>query len=117
MEINPDAFGYLAANLELNGLADRVEAECGDCRDLLAGTYDRLVLGHFEAPAFLEEALVHVRPGSVLHVHGLERSPGELGPALVRTAAERGFEVASASRTVKTCGPRRFHAVHDLVIL
>lgn len=117
MEINPDAFDYLAANLALNGLSDRIEAECGDCRDLLAGTYDRLVLGHFDAPAFLDDALAHVRSGSVLHVHGLERNHGELGPALARTAAGRGFEVATTCRTVKTCGPRRTHAVYDLVIL
>jgi tRNA wybutosine-synthesizing protein 2 len=117
MEINPEAFGYLEDNLAANGLTDRVEADCGDCRDLLRGVYDRLVLGHFEAPAFLGEALAHVRGGSVLHVHGVERTPGDLGPALGRTAADCGHAVGLSRRTVKTCGPRRFHAVYDLVIL
>ncbi len=117
MEINPTAFGYLEENLAANGLADNVEAECGDCRDLLSGVYDQLVLGHFDAPSFLADALAHVRTGSVLHVHGVERTPGELGPALARTAAESGHTTASSWRTVKTCGPGRFHTVHDLVIL
>ena len=117
MEINPVAFDYLEENLAANGLADRVEAECGDCRDLLRGVYDRLVLGHFEAPAFLADALAHVRRGSALHVHGVERTPGELGPDLARTAADCGFVVESSCRQVKTCGPGRIHTVHDLVIL
>ena len=117
MEINPVAFDYLEENLGANGLADRVEADCGDCRDLLRGVYDRLVLGHFEAPAFLADALTHVRRGSVLHVHAVERTPGELGPELARTAADCGFAVESSCRPVKTCGPGRVHAVHDMVIL
>lgn len=117
MEINPVAFDFLEENLAANGLADTVEAECGDCRDLLRGVYDRLVLGHFEAPAYLADALVHVRRGSVLHVHGVERTPGELGPGLARTAAGCGVAVASSCRPVKSCGPGRTHTVHDLVIL
>lgn len=117
MEINPVAVGYLLENLSSNGLEDRVEAEYGDCRDLLSGVYDRLVLGHFDAPAFLADALAHVRRGSVLHVHAVERTPGALGPDLARTAAGCGLVVASSWRTVKTCGPGLIHTVHDLVIL
>jgi tRNA wybutosine-synthesizing protein 2 len=116
MEINPVAFGYLGENLASNGLSGLVEARCGDCRDLLRGVYDRLVLGHFEAPDFLAAALAHVRPGSTLHVHCVEREAGELGPALSRTATERGLSVASSRRTVKSCGPGRSHAVYDLVV-
>jgi tRNA wybutosine-synthesizing protein 2 len=117
MEVNPVAFGYLEENLQANGLSDRVEAACGDCRDLLSGVYDRLVLGHFEAPAYLADALAHARAGSVLHVHTLERTPGESAPALARTVAESGFAVSSSCRAVKSSGPRRVHTVHDLVIL
>lgn len=117
MEINPVAFDYLEENLAANGLADRVEADYGDCRDLLRGVYDRLVLGHFEAPAYLADALAHVRRGSVLHVHGVERTPGELGPGLARTAADCGFDVTISCRPVKSCGPGSIHTVHDLVIL
>ena len=117
MEINPVAFGYLEANLAENGLADRVEAECGDCRDLLRGVYDRLVLGHFEAREFLADALAHARTGSVLLVHAIERTAGESAPALVETAAGSGLEVASSCRPVKSYGPGRIHTVHDMVIL
>jgi len=117
MEINPVAFGYLEANLMANGLSDRVEAECGDCRDLLRGVYDRLVLGHFEAREFLADALAHARSGSELHVHAIERTAGESAPALVETAAGSGLEVASSCRPVKSYGPGRIHTVHDMVIL
>jgi tRNA wybutosine-synthesizing protein 2 len=115
--ISPIAFGYLGENIRANRLADRVEASCGDCRDLLSGVYDRLVLGHFEARSFLTDALAHARRGSVLHVHALERVPGESGPGLVQAAVECGSAVSSTYRAVKSAGPCRTHTVHDMVIL
>jgi tRNA wybutosine-synthesizing protein 2 len=117
MEINPVAFGYLERNLAVNELADRVDAELGDCRDLLSGTYDRLLLGHFDAPGFLSDALAHARAGSVLHVHAAERAPGALSPSLARAAACTGLEASSSWRAVKSCGPHRVHTVYDMVIL
>lgn len=116
MEINPVAHGYLCRNLDENGLSDRVETACGDCRDLLSGVYDRLVLGHFDAAGFLEDALAHVRRGSVLHLHAIEERPGALSPALARRAADCGHTLAASVRTVKKYAPGRLHTVHDLVI-
>ena len=42
-------------------------AACGDCRTLLTGTYDRVVMGHFDALNFL--------PAVFPHVAGRERRP------------------------------------------
>ncbi|MCK9278919.1 MAG: SAM-dependent methyltransferase, partial [Methanoculleus sp.] len=63
MEINPTAFEYLQRNIMANHVADRVTAEVGDCRRLLAGVYDRVLMGHFDAPSMLAEVLAHVRSG------------------------------------------------------
>ncbi len=117
MELNPVAYGYLCRNLDENHLAESVEPACGDCRDLLSGVYDRLVLGHFEASWFLENALAHVRSGSVLHLHAVESRPGELAPELARRATDVGHSLVSSVRTVKKYAPGRLHTVHDLVIL
>jgi tRNA wybutosine-synthesizing protein 2 len=112
MEINPVSFGYLAENIEANGLTGRVRAECGDCRRLLAGTYDRIVMGHFDAVAFLSEALVHARGGTTIHLHAL----GDVADAARVSAESTGFKVRIATRKVKKYGPHIWHIVHDMVL-
>jgi tRNA wybutosine-synthesizing protein 2 len=112
MELNPVSFGYLVENAAENGLSDRVRPECGDCRTLLAGTYDRIVMGHFEAVAFLPDALAHARRGTTIHLHALGDVSGE-----ARISAEStGFEVRIATRKVKKYGPHIWHIVHDMVL-
>lgn len=112
MEINPVSFGYLAENIEANGLTGRVRAECGDCRSLLAGTYDRIVMGHFDAVAFLSEALAHARGGTTIHLHAL----GDVADAARVSAESTGFKVRIATRKVKKYGPHIWHIVHDMVL-
>jgi len=112
MEISPVAFGYLARNVRMNDVQDRVHAECGDCRDLLRGTYDRLILGHFDAPLYLPDALAHARSGTVLHVHTL-RDEEERIRSLVR---EAGFTASVTTRRVKSYGPHIWHMVQDVVL-
>ncbi len=116
MEINPVSHGFLCRNIEENGLADRVRPECGDCRDLLSGTYDRLVLGHFDGSLFLENALAHARSGSRLHLHAVETCAGALAPELARRAEAVGLPLTSSVRVIKKYAPGRLHTVHDLVI-
>ncbi|MDV2482430.1 SAM-dependent methyltransferase [Methanoculleus sp. Wushi-C6] len=112
MEINPTSFEYLRRNIMANHVADRVTAEVGDCRDLLAGVYDRVLMGHFDAPSMLDDALAHVRAGSVLHVHSI----GDATDAIRERAAEAGFRAAIASRRVKKYGPHAWHMVQDVTI-
>ncbi len=76
MEISPVAYGYLARNIRENRVADRVTAECGDCRNLMNGEYDRLIMGHFDAIDYLPDALAHAKAGSVLHMHTLRDESG-----------------------------------------
>ena len=71
MEINPVAFDYLKQNILVNGLSDHVVASLGDCKDLLSGIYDRIIMGHFNAILFLPVALEYVETGSTIHVHSI----------------------------------------------
>jgi len=90
-------------NIIENHVADRVRAEVGDCRALLSGVYDRFLMGHFDAPSMLADALAHVRSGSVLHVHSI----GDAEPTIGEAVAEAGFWRRSPSRRVKKYGPAR----------
>ena len=112
MEISPVACGYLARNSRENGVADRVDAECGDCRDLMSGTYDRLILGHFDALSCLPGALAHAKAGSVLHLHTLRD-----GAERIRSlASDAGFDTAIATRRVKSYAPHTWHIVQDVAL-
>lgn len=112
MEISPVACGYLARNIRGNGVTDRVLAECGDCRDLLRGTYDRLILGHFDSPRYLADALAHAASGSALHVHTLSDEAERIGTL----AREAGFSAEVTTRRVKSYAPHTWHMVQDVVL-
>ena len=112
MEINPTAFEYLRRNIIENHLADRIMAEIGDCRALLSGTYDRILMGHFEAPSMLADALAHVHGGSVLHLHSI----GDATSAIREAVAETGLRASITARRVKKYGPHAWHTVQDVTI-
>jgi tRNA wybutosine-synthesizing protein 2 len=112
MEISPVSCSYLERNIRENGVEDRVLAECGDCRDLLRGTYDRLILGHFEAPGYLPDALAHARSGTLLHVHTLRDETERIRSF----AREAGFAASVTTRRVKSYAPHTWHRVQDVVL-
>jgi tRNA wybutosine-synthesizing protein 2 len=112
MELNPTAFGYLQQNVDANNAAHLVHAECGDCRDLLDGIYDRIIMGHFDAVDLLPAALEHVRKGSILHVHCLD-----FGKQIVNNIVEKaGYSCAITERRVKKYAPGRWHMVVDVIL-
>ncbi len=112
IEINPVAFGYLQRNIEENALSGHVEASCGDCRDLLFRTYDRIVMGHFDAITMLPQALKHIRSGSVIHLHSLGSVENE-----IRLHIERaGFSAEIHVHKVKKYRPHTWHVVQDVMI-
>jgi Predicted methyltransferase len=112
MEINPVAFGYLKQNIAANNLGGRVEASCGDCRNLLSGEYDRVVMGHFDAVDMLPSVFSHVHPGSVLHVHSIGEQAGRIEEA-VRGA---GFSLSIQVHKVKKYRPHAWHVVQDVTL-
>jgi tRNA wybutosine-synthesizing protein 2 len=112
MEINPVAFGYLVRSIGANNLSCRITPALGDCRQLLSGTYDRIVMGHFDAVTMLPDALHHAGPGSVIHVHSI-------GPAeeQVRAYVEgAGFSATIHVHKVKKYRPHAWHVVQDVYL-
>ena len=110
MEINPVAFGYLVRSIEANRMNDRIVPSLGDCRELLCGSYDRFIMGHFDAVTMLPDALEHAAPGSVIHVHSI-------GPAeeQVRAHVEgAGFSATIHVHKVKKYRPHVWHMVQDV---
>jgi tRNA wybutosine-synthesizing protein 2 len=108
MELNPVAYGYLRRNVKENRVQDRVTAECGDCRDLLHGWYDRILMGHFDAPAMLDAAAGHILPGGTIHLHTIGSSIPRLLPGYQDCLS------VEAIRRVKKVGPHTWHYVLDL---
>ena len=50
VEANPTAFRYLAENVQLNDVADRVDCVLGDCREYRAeAPVDRVVMGYYDS--------------------------------------------------------------------
>ena len=111
MEINPDSYRYLLRNARDNNLT--IRAECGDCRALLDGIYDRILMGHFDAPDFLPCALQHAGSGTTLHVHGLGDRKSEIEEH-VRNA---GFKYTVSEHKVKKYSARLNHNVWDVNLL
>jgi tRNA wybutosine-synthesizing protein 2 len=112
MEINPISFGYLERNIRANRVPGQITAAPGDCRTLLSGTYDRILMGHFDAITMLPDALQHVKPGSVLHLHSI-------GPVedRIRAALESaGFSATIQVHKVKKYRPHAWHVVQDVCI-
>ncbi len=110
IELYPPTYSYLLKSIAANHLEDRIQAVCGDCRAHLQGTYDRVVIGHFDTLSFLPAALAHVTEGSVLHLHALE--PG--GDAIRDAVEAAGFSPSMAIHRVKKYAPGQWHVVWDV---
>ncbi len=113
IEINPVSFAYLQKNIGANCLEGRVTPELGDCREKLSGIYDRILMGHFEAPDFLKTALDHAGPGTVLHVHGV----GDRKNDITETLEGAGFTYIISEHKVKKYAGRLWHSVWDVNLI
>ena len=112
MEINPTAYEFLERNVRENNLSDRVVASSGDCRNLLTGFYDRVVMGHFDAVSVLQSVLPHVHEGSVIHVH----SVGAVEETIREVIERAGFSATIYVHNVKKYRPHAWHVVQDVVL-
>ncbi|MBP2132239.1 tRNA wybutosine-synthesizing protein 2 [Methanomicrobium sp. W14] len=113
MEINPQSFEYLKKNIIKNGVPDTVFPECGDCRKLLKGTYDRIFMGHFDSPSMLADALSHSETGSVLHVHSID----SVREKIILECKNAGFYAEITEHKVKKYAPHRWHVVEDVELI
>nr|WP_321352046.1 SAM-dependent methyltransferase [uncultured Methanoregula sp.] len=112
MEINPVSFGYLERNILMNKLSGRVQPSLGDCRSLLEGTYDRLVMGHFDAIDMLPDIMTHIKPGSVIHLHSI----GPVEEEIQSIIEGAGFSATINVHKVKKYRPHTWHVVQDVTI-
>ncbi len=110
MEINPVAFGYLVRTIEANGLSGRITPSFGDSRCLLSGTYDRIMMGHFDSVTRLPDALRHAAPGTIIHVHSI----GPVDEQIRTNVACAGFSATIHVHKVKKYRPHEWHMVQDV---
>ena len=113
VEINPESFAFLEKNIAANYLGRNVTPECGDCREKLRGTYDRILMGHFDAPDFLPHALAHADAGTTLHVHGVGERQSEVEEAV----SSAGFRYTISEYKVKKYASRTWHCVWDVKLI
>jgi tRNA wybutosine-synthesizing protein 2 len=109
IERNPAAFRYLIENAPLNGVGDRVRPFRADCRDAAGAfaesgeTFDRVVMGYYDAFEYLDSALSVLADGGIVHMH--EATPE---PELPERPVERLRAAASAvDRSVELLDRRR----------
>jgi len=119
-ELNPIAFGYLVRNIRLNR-ATNIVPLLGDCRDVMPrGVADWVLMGHFDARAYLDVAFAALRNKGTIVYH--EVCPKEQFPdALTRrlaaaTRANWRNVVRMQTRVVKSYAPGIVHAVAEFEV-
>ncbi len=112
MEINPVAFDYLKQNVLVNGLSDFVTVSLGDCKELLSGIYNRILMGHFDAINYLPDALEYVETGSTIHVHSI----GSVENKISEMCKSAGFSATIIVHKVKKYRPHDWHVVQDVTL-
>jgi tRNA wybutosine-synthesizing protein 2 len=116
VERNPASFEYLRENVDRNDVGNRVATYRADCRTVDA-TADRIVMGHYDAHAFLDHALGALSPGGTVHYHEAtpeNRLPERPLERIERSAAEVDRRVESwTCRRVKTYSEGVVHVVLD----
>ncbi|MFB6119191.1 class I SAM-dependent methyltransferase family protein [Halosegnis sp.] len=111
-EINPTAYRYLVENAVLNGVEERVRALRADCRDVEANA-DRVVMGYYDAPDYLESAVAALEAGGILHVHAAVPEPELWARPVDRIRAVAGEVTVLDRRIVKSHAPGVQHVVVD----
>lgn len=117
VERNRVAFRYLLENAVLNGVEERIDAYRADCRDVEVQGVDRVVMGYYEAHAYLPAALEALGDGGVLHMHEAtpEAELWERPVSRLREAAENAGKDAEIldERRVKSHSAGVAHVVVD----
>ncbi|MCX6697420.1 MAG: SAM-dependent methyltransferase, partial [Methanoregula sp.] len=95
-----------------NTLAGQIQPALGDCRNLLTGEYDRVVMGHFDAIHMLPDIISYVHPGSVIHLHSI----GTVEAEIKEVVEGAGFSATIEVHTVKNYRPHESHMVQDVTL-
>jgi len=119
-DINERAVEYLRANVERNGVPDRVTAICGDVREVASdyeGWADRIVMNlPHSAGEFLETAVELAGDDCTIHYYDIQPDTDPFGPGerAIRAAAEPEYAVSiETRRTVRSYAPGEHNVVVD----
>ncbi len=119
IERNPTAFDYLLENRERNDVIDQLSPIRGDCGEVVprlasdGPVADRIVMGHFDASAYLPAARTAIRPGGAIHLHAIGHAAQPFADA--ERALERHQLSVRDRHTVKTHGPGTVHVVVEAI--
>ena len=124
VELNPEAYGYLVRNIELNKVDGVVHPYVGDCREIvpqsLSGVADRVIMGFLRGTEkALPAALAALRDvGGIIHFHELaERNDWleQLFSTIKSRAESLGYSVEMvSSRAVKSYSGRLIHGAVEV---
>ena len=120
-EKNPDSYGFLVKNIELNEVKDKVIPVLGDNRDLDYGKAfaDRILMGYVQTTSeFLPKALEMIRPRGIIHYHDtfyINEYEDRLKEIFDRYCP--GRYTIEGIREVKSFAPSVSHYVADVRIL
>ncbi|GBC70701.1 tRNA (guanine(26)-N(2))-dimethyltransferase [Candidatus Calditenuaceae archaeon HR02] len=119
-EINPDAYGLLVKNIQINKLTGRVVPLFGDCRTAYTNNQiraDRVVMNYPSDPlSFLDTALRILRGRGVVHLYGFAKDPEELRPKIVERVTEFGATCDLMINKLKPVSPSRSLVVADIEV-
>ncbi|HEX9341173.1 MAG TPA: class I SAM-dependent methyltransferase family protein [Thermoplasmata archaeon] len=117
-ELNPVSFGYLRENIRRNR-ADKIVPLFGDCRDVAPrGIADWVLMGHFDARAYLDVAFRTLRGRGTIVYHELcpkEQYPDGLTRRLAAAARAHWMRVSAIrTRIVKSYAPGIVHSTAEV---
>ncbi len=114
-EINPDSFHYLIVNIRLNG-AKNVVPMLGDSSELgMKGIADRIIMGHFDSPKYLDNALRYLKERGKIHMHLLAKKRGY--EKVLESYRSYDFVHEAKIRKVKSYSPSYDHVALDLEVI
>ena len=114
-ERNPNAAQFLAKNVALNEVTSAVQWYRTDCRALRPRA-DRIVMGHYDAIEYLDEAMMAILPDGVIHLHAVvEREDrwSKIHSRLESASGDRSTNIFDR-RVVKSHSPGMDHVVCDI---
>ena len=117
-ELNPASYAFLVRNIRLNR-AENVVPLYGDCRDVAPrGVADWVLMGHFDARAYLDVAFAALRGRGTIVFHELcpkEQFPDAFALRLAAASRAHWMRVLSIqTHVVKSYAPGILHAVAEV---
>jgi tRNA wybutosine-synthesizing protein 2 len=122
LEKNPNSYGLLLENINLNRLKGRVFPVNTDCLDFNPDfKADRIVMGYFsDDEKFLLKALGMIKDGGIIHYHNTipEKSESHFKENIEAILYKKGRKLESVYyRKIKKYSPGVWHVVFDFKVV